>query len=107
MPEPCPQAKQTNIPKTGVSKMGPNTWHTEGPLLVGRGARGGAWGMGVWGDINIHIHINMNIDIHIITNMNIEYYIDHYTLLASTFQEKANIRKLNVFDYSQMGFRMS
>ena len=27
--------------------------------------------MGVgWGDINIHIDINMNIDIHIIINMN-------------------------------------
>jgi len=28
--------------------------------------------MGGWGDINIHIDINMNIHIHIIINMNIE-----------------------------------
>ena len=27
-------------------------------------------GWGGWGDINIHIDINMNIDIHIIINMN-------------------------------------
>ena len=26
-------------------------------------------------------HINMNIDIHVINNMNVEYYIDYYTLL--------------------------
>ena len=35
-------------------------------------------GWGRWGDINIHIDINMNIDIHIIINMNIEHYIKYY-----------------------------
>ena len=40
--------------------------------LCGRPQHGVAVG---WGDINIHIDINMNIDIHIIINMNIEYYI--------------------------------
>ena len=45
------------------------------------------WGGG-WGDINIHIDINMNIDIHIIINMNIENSIIYllsiliYSLLA-------------------------
>ena len=39
-----------------------------------------AWAGGGWGDINIHIDINMNVDIHIIMNMNIEYYIK-YNLL--------------------------
>ena len=56
----------------------------------GRGAGGGHGGVG-WGDINIHIDINMNIDIHIIFNMNIEYYIDHYTLLITIFKEKSKI----------------
>ena len=27
-------------------------------------------GWGVWGDINIHVDVNMNIEIHIIVNMN-------------------------------------
>ena len=41
---------------------------------------GGGMGWGVWGDINIHIDINMNIDIHIIINMNIEDYKRYYLL---------------------------
>ena len=38
-------------------------------------------GWGGWGDVNIHIDMNMNIDIHTIIDMNIEYYIDYHTLL--------------------------
>ena len=44
---------------------------------------GGEHGVGVgWGDINIHIDINMNIDIHIIIDMNIQNYIIIYDLLS-------------------------
>ena len=39
-----------------------------------------AWGGVGWGDINIHIDINMNIYIHIIIDMNIENYIISYLL---------------------------
>ena len=46
-----------------------------GPPAEGPGVE---HGVGGWGDINIHIAINMNIDIHIIINMNIEYYIIYY-----------------------------
>ena len=38
-------------------------------------------GGGAWGDINIHIDINVNIDNHIIINMNIEDYERYYLLL--------------------------
>ena len=37
---------------------------------------------GGWGDINIHIDINMNIDIHIIINMNNKFGVgDHFQVL--------------------------
>ena len=51
--------------------------------------RGMGWGGG--GDINIHIDINMNIDVHIIISMNIECYIDYYTLVMPTLTEKIKI----------------
>ena len=44
-----------------------------------------------WGDINIHIDINMNIDIHIIINMNIDNYIKCFTLLMPSFQETIKV----------------
>ena len=34
--------------------------------------------MGGWGDINIHIDMNMNIGIHMIINMNIEDYMRYH-----------------------------
>ena len=35
--------------------------------------------MGGWGDINIHIDINMNIDIHFIINMKNDFGLgDHF-----------------------------
>ena len=36
-----------------------------------------------WGDINIHIDININIDIHIIINMNIDNCFIPYLLEPS------------------------
>ena len=41
----------------------------------GRSRHGGGWG-----DINIHIDINMNIDIHIIINTNVEDYKKYHLL---------------------------
>ena len=49
-----------------------------GPPAEGPGGEHGVGGG--WGDISIHIDINMNIDIHSMINMNIEYYIDYYLL---------------------------
>ena len=47
-----------------------------GPVC-GRPRHGGGWG-----DINIHIDINMNIDIHIIINMNNNFGVgDHFQVL--------------------------
>ena len=39
-------------------------------------------GWGGWGDINIHIHIDMNIDVHFIINMNNILGVgDHFQVL--------------------------
>ena len=48
-----------------------------------RGA-GGSIGCGRWGDIDIHIDINMNIDIHIIITMNRQYRYPQALLTASS-----------------------
>ena len=46
------------------------------------------------GDINIHSHINLNIDIHIVIHMNIENYMGYhlsfldYSLLVVPIGEK-------------------
>ena len=54
--------------------------------LCGRPQHGVGWG----GVISLFTLISMNIDIHIIINMNIEYYIDYYTLLMPNFTQNLN-----------------
>ena len=60
--------------------------HPHPPYAGATHRRGqGMHGVGEWGDINIHIDINMNIDIHSIMNMNIEDYIRYYLLFIKYY----------------------
>ena len=74
----CPLLGDMNIDITPPTPM-------PGPSVRGAGGRG----MGGWGDINIHIDINMNI--HIIINMNIEDYVIDYLLFIIRYSGRYSL----------------